>query len=38
MTKRIDDKKLQIIEDINLIVSEEHLDEIAIHLDRLKYI
>lgn len=38
MTKRIDNKKLQIIEDINLIVSEEHLDKIANHLDRLKYI
>lgn len=38
MTKSIDKKKVQIIEDINQIVSEEQLDEIANYLDHLKYI
>lgn len=38
MTKHIDKKKLQIIEDINSIASEEHLDKIASYLSRLKYI
>jgi len=38
MTKRIDNKKVLIIKDINSIASEEHLDEIASYLSRLKYI
>jgi len=38
MTKSIDKKKVQIIEDINQIVSEEQLDEIANYLNQLKYI
>ena len=38
MTKSIDNKKVLIIKDINSIASEEHLDEIASYLSRLKYI